>query len=213
MELGASDFIEKPSLSNLAQKTDEIRTKLSCVAKAKRADLAEAQKLAQSFKKVVKIQSPEKKVRLVFAGISDAKAAVHICKQVCAPFPPTVIMVSDENLVPAMQKALEKEGLRGTKALEAGKELAANQVYVAGCDKQLSDVESRKQGKLTSVIVLGALSGTVASRVARWMGVQMILEDIGDTSSNTYKTIKPSAQFYVPYASIAYHSDEHFAKN
>ncbi len=212
LDLGASDFIEKPSLSNLAQKSDEIRMKLRCASKAKRADTVQARALAQSFKRVVKIEAPDKKLRVIFASIGEAKTCAYVLKQFTNPHPATLIAVSDANLMPAMQKALESNGIKNISNWAEGQAVAANSVYLVDASKSLPALEKLKEGKPTSVIVLGSLAASAASQVGNWKAIELIVEDISDAGSATYKTLKAVAKYYVPYASISYHSDDYLCK-
>ncbi len=97
LRAGASDYVEKPSLSNLATQADEIRMKLKLAAKSKATN--EGHDLVAAFAKSDnQIQHLDSKLRLVFCNESERSKATKLVQDFTGPQPKTLVLSSADEI-------------------------------------------------------------------------------------------------------------------
>jgi chemotaxis protein methyltransferase CheR len=92
LELGASDFIEKPALNKLQERGEEIRAKLKSAILFHRAGLSKKIDLDGQFKRALEIKNPDQKVRVVVTGMGHLKKTTSFLKELGGVQPPVYLL-------------------------------------------------------------------------------------------------------------------------
>lgn len=208
LQYGATDYIEKPALENLGQRSEEIRTKLNLVARMSQVDLSEVRKLETSFARSPIISNTEQKLRVVTCGINDLKRLKSLVQQFRAPQPPTIIAFeSPGQILGSLAEQLEKETGKKVSELQDLGEILSNRVYLTSSDR-LGELKGLKNVEFTSMLVLGDMSKVHIDHLRRWPSLHLVIEDLGRGFSKTYDELWSIAQLQVPATSFSYESDK-----
>jgi chemotaxis protein methyltransferase CheR len=208
IRLGAMDYVEKPSLENFAQRSEEIRMKLkaSVVAKAAPSEI--------EFKNTSDIAAPEKKLRLVFAPISRPTHIAMVLKDLKASKgvqPPTIFMVETGGqglatfITSAQKFAPDKVALitSPTQRLENDK------FYFY--DWRAGTLASYMSRSCLSFLALAGLSEASQAEILRLSSrSHLVIEDAG--LGKTSSVLSKGAQQIVPLTSFAYESVKFFLR-
>lgn len=212
LELGATDYVEKPALSNLEERAAEIRIKLSYACQNRKTGVARAAlTLDQSFSKLPTIKNPDKKIRIVVAGLQDRQKLQAVLRGFLGPQPPTVVLMEgSETALPSLVTRLQKEIGKPVELFQPGgpTALKPGQVYVGDFGKVWDTVFSTYSKYRSSVLVYGLLSNASTSKLAAWPkgSGQILIEDIQGVANNAALLRLASDQ--VPATSFAYMSSE-----
>lgn len=216
LEYGASDYVEKPSLQNISQVADEIRSKLRCTAFTRKKSLgtlpAVSHDLEQSFAKKLEISMSDKKVRLLFGSLGDREKIARVLKDFQGAQPPIIICMSGaENLVSQFSEPLSKSVGKSVELLkDSSSNLRVGQIYFA--DIQTIESHSQIQRALQiSLMVLGVVSKDLVQKLIHWPKSHLIAEDLGVVLSQEHRTLLDQADLVVTYPSFQYHSDEYLS--
>lgn len=213
LQLGASDYVEKPSLSDLTQRLDEIRTKIRCAASVGRVK-NESTDIDRSFHTQFVVKNPDSKLRIIFCGAADRHKIVSLSAEFVAPQPPTVILMQGaRGILPAIGEYYDKESKRKSVILETlNVDLKGDQIYLGDFSKIFASIKEKYSTRTTSLMVLGDVSKDTLLAIQNWGDANVILEDIEVGISANQKTLLSRTKHFVPYTSMAYHSNEYLAK-
>ena len=111
LEYGATDYVEKPSMANLSDRTDELRMKIRCAVSVSGQDRKNAHNfakgLAHELTRKSEVKSQNSSVRLIFAGIADKEKLARLLGSLATPQPPTFVFVSGpDGVISALAKQL-----------------------------------------------------------------------------------------------------------
>ena len=216
LEIGASDFIEKPTLANLTSKSDEIRTKIRA-ASSMRGSAKPKLELENEFKRDREITTPETKRRVIFAGPGDFNNLVWMIRnyrRVYSSQPPTLVFIdAPDTLLPALAN-----GLQGVLIETTPESLEIDQVYVTHIrNAHVVLPDTCRAGKV-SVVVFGGFQLDVSTHVLEINKFQLIIEDLGEhtpqgglTSAQT--SLRKLPHESLPSTSFAYCSNDYLAKD
>jgi len=210
LSLGAADYIEKPALTNLKERGDEIRMKLRCAHRNGRSEAPLA--LAKSLAKAQTITGVADKIRLVLVNFSDAKKLASFLKELDGAQPATVVLMQGaKDALAEMAKALPVISGKPYQHLEAiDAKLNANAFYIADFATAFSKLRSLYAGCPTAIAVFGELSNQAATQVSEWRGAQILLEDLA--KDHTPKVLLAKVTDIVPATSFGYMTSEFFGR-
>ncbi len=216
LELGARDYIEKPTLANLADKADEIKLKLRCALKPDPSQTARALELDRSFQKQPDRKWSEDQLRVVVLGIGDKEKCTAILKQCNGPQPATVFLVhGPSTILPKVVEGLKPVSPVPLSPIVDGiKDFKLGTFYIGDFDTAFSTLKLLAIGKNVSTLVFASVGKDVLSKLEQLPKAGLILEDIGSQKAldGTYKMIRAKALHFVPYTSFIYHSDDELFK-
>jgi len=206
LKFGASDYVEKPALTNLEERGEEIRTKLRSVAQDAHRKVAISTFDKENARQFV-IRSPEKKVRAVMASISDVPALKAFVRELDHAQPPTVIFFEGHGEI---LEAFVKENASGFSKpalfmnspemkIEPGK------IYFADFKTCFAPFHKKYATYPCSILVYGSMSAHAAKMVSEWRNTEMLLEDLGEKGNKSHP-LKGSATDVVPATSFSYMS-------
>lgn len=178
LEAGAFDYIEKPALNNLAERAEEIRTKLRCAVRAQSAP--KSVELEKSFQISPEIPMPDKKLILAFGSLRDGPRIGSFLKEGRGIQPPTVVLLKDSiGALPALIQRLGSESKRKVVALEQGQaeSLLNDTVYVGDFKTCAEDLLKFHGARRVSISIFGEISKDVSESFKKWTGSQILIED------------------------------------
>lgn len=214
LSLGAADFVEKPALSNLEEKGDEIRTKLRCTFVAHQLAFTANHSLDRSFQRKQEIANPSEKVRMFVMSLSHRGKVRALLNALSGPQPPTVLLLSGaKDNMPALADMLSKEFSRVVQYSDRIPEsLETGSCYLLDLNSQADVLASgAARGKKISISVFGEVSKLAASKVLSFQGAQLLLEEIGNQRGT--ETLMEAADDVTPGTSFVYLSDEYFSRD
>jgi len=199
-DLGALDYVEKPTLTNLTERGEEIRTKLRCAVQNHgiKADLS----IDREFQAAKRITNPQDKFRGLVATISDRPKLKMFFNELKGDQPPTYIfMEGADSALQAFKKKLQGEiSSSFTILLEPPKSPTPNQIYLLDFSKQFEPLTSNLKKATSVVLVFGTVSKHAVAKLSSWKNGSLILEDVADAPSQ----LKSNASDILPWTSFAY---------
>ncbi len=206
--LGATDFIEKPSLSTLQEKSEEIRTKLRCAHTFKnqssKEDLID---LVKKFKVDFSAVAASGLVRVSVLGLGELQKMRMIISQMGDKFPPLVVLLHGaQSFVPLLVEKMQDIKVH---RLEDHVELKPDHIYLAPfeqCDmiNKMLSVQNH-----CHFFVLGDTPPDVAAKVCRMKDIRVFLEENALLyNKSSYHILRKFAFEVLPYTSLIYHSSK-----
>ena len=210
LELGAADYVEKPALNQLRERTDEIRMKLKTAFRNGTVQPA-ALKLDRSFAATGDIHDAAFKARFIYGTLSD-RARIAACLRELSPKDPaTFILVekSAQNLT-EMARVFERESGRSVEAAESMPKLPAlGRVFVGDFATLLPTLRSSFPGKKAAYLVFGVPTLTACTEISAALQAQLLIEEPGD---GTTHPLRGRATDEFPSTSFVALSKEWFSK-
>ncbi len=209
MALGASDFVEKPALSNIAKRGDEIRAKIRCAVTAQKLSTAISTQLDQSFHKKHVILNPADKLRVVVMSLSQRSKLRGLFAELIGPQPPTFILVDGGGeALAAMIPILTKVAGKVISFAETlPKDPESGKVYLMDLDTHAKALfEQNGKGHPTSILVYGEVPQASAEKILQFQGAHLLLEDLGGAKGTA--SLMDAANDVVPATSFPYMSIE-----
>jgi len=213
LELGASDFIEKPALNKLQERGEEIRAKLKSAVLMKRVGAARKAELDSQFKKDLVIRNPESKARVLVTGMGHLKKTVGFIKDLEGVQPPVYLLFEG---VEGNLQAIADELARAT-----GKKVVApasiigkakpGEIWVLDYHQALGVLPTLHGPDRVGVGVFGELGKTAAQLLKGWHFGQLLLEDLGDGKGT--ETLQLYATDVFPSTSFGFIGTEFFGKS
>lgn len=210
LKLGASDYVEKPSMANLLERGDEIRAKLKMAYLSK--GLKISTELDQAFKRSFEIQSPETKMRLFLTSIGEKRKISYILKNLSLKDPAS-IFVFEGNLesYESLFQSLAKES--GKKAHFGWKEPLPGEIICVSLDQAASVLKTEIGKKRTSAFVSGIPTKKVSDFILEVGSLHLALEDLGPYSKAQQKLLFDVATTRAPLTSYLSDSAEYFGSS
>ncbi len=204
--LGATDFIEKPSLSTLQEKSEEIRTKLRCAhafnTQNSKEDLID---LVKKFKVDFSSVGNSGLVRVSVSGLGELQKIRTMISQMGDKFPPFIILLHGaQSFVPLL---VEKMKDLKVHRLEDHVVLKSNHIYLASfeqCDmvNRMLSVQNH-----CHYFILGDTPPDIAAKICRTKDITLFHEENAQIANKSSYLMMQKAAFEVlPYTSLIYHS-------
>ena len=211
LELGASDYVEKPTLSNLAERGDEIRIKLNYAYQNRQQSQRPSLSLDKSFSTQPTIQNPEKKLRIVVAGLQNRKQLKELLSSFTGAQPPTLVLVegADSSLTSISSQWIGEWGKPGHLLAAWPSPVKPGEIYLGDLTQLWSAIfgaREAKDKKKVSILIYGVVSKGAAEKVGQWTDAQILMEDLGNNLKD--HPLHARATDWVPATSFAYMSAE-----
>jgi chemotaxis protein methyltransferase CheR len=211
LELGAADYIEKPSLENLERIEEELQFKLRSAFEAMNRGQAKSLDLDNSFKKQPLILQPAGKLRVVVASFGAREELAKLLSQFRVPQPPTLVLLEGAGELLHEWGHRQKDKVRGLRVEDrlAVKTLGANSITVVEFYAGMEALGRELTNLNVSILALGPLTGSMVKKLATCQPAHLILEDRGER--NPPELVR-RAQELIPATSFVYESDRYFAE-
>jgi chemotaxis protein methyltransferase CheR len=211
LALGAADYVEKPALSNLQERADEIRTKLKCAYLAHREG-SRPLALDKSFQKSTAKVEADACLRVVALNLSSRPKLKSLFAEAGVGGPPFVLLVDGaKDTLTAIAALIGKQfGVKVSAPDELPQTLRAGEIYLFDLATQTEKIaKSFGSARKVSVMVLGEITTASANRLMNFQGAQLLLEDTGGKKGAA--ALRELASDIVPVTSFSYLSLEFFA--
>lgn len=214
LSLGAADFIEKPALNNLAEKGDELRTKLRCAVMAQKLSLSSELTLDRSFQTQKTIKNPDQKLRIFAFSASQRSKLKTILAEFKGDQPPSVLLLDGaKDMMPQIAELLSKDlGKKVTWQEGPLPSLNPGGLHLLHLETQTQPVIDLSRKSLrVSVLVLGEISKKSGTKLLGFSGAQLVLEDLGKKTGS--EGLTEVASDIIPWTSLAYLSTEYLCQD
>jgi chemotaxis protein methyltransferase CheR len=213
LELGAVDYIEKPSLENIQRIEEELAFKLRCAHEARGSGKVKpkALELDSSFKRSPLILSPAGKLRVVVASFGARDELSGLLARFRVPQPPTLTLLDGAGTLIHDWIDRQKSKIKGVMHDEPAsiKNLASNTFSFVEFHKGIELLEKESQGLTVQVLILGPMTPTMVRKVAGLKVAHMMMEDLAER--NPPELVAKTNEL-IPATSFVYESDRFFAK-
>jgi chemotaxis protein methyltransferase CheR len=212
LERGATDYIEKPELSNITERGEEIRTKLQAAFDYHDLNLDHTLSFDKQFKKHSVITSPDTKLRVIFSRLADKKRLFHCLSEIADTQPPTVVFFEgNKGVLETFAQETSSKVSSSVKCMFSGDKLESNTIYYADFASQFDEFKSNYSERKTSFMVFGDLSKKAKGKLLTWRNTHLLAEDIGEKDKATSE-VYDKADDVVPYTSFIYMSCEYLSR-
>lgn len=212
LKAGASDYVEKPTLSQMNERADEIRMKLRCVISAgKSGTAAKAPSIDQEFARKIEIQRPDEKLRLMMMNLADRAKVAMSLRELQGVQPPTVLLLEGiGNTADACAKELSALSGKTVEVVQvASPNLTKNHIYL--CDSsQISTFAATYGLKDVSILIYGGITKAATAKIRAFNRRNVLLEDLDHTRNQKYMT--EVSDDIVPATSFMYMSHGFLSK-
>jgi len=201
LKLGASDYIEKPSLGDLQERKDEILLKLRCAYESKNRS-TEMQFDSEGAKKFT-IEHPEKFARIVFFPLSEKARVLQMLKSLPAQSPATYLMVEgSESALEAISQDMGRDlGLK----IKFNERLNKGELGLIDFKNSWPFISQEK----ASFLCFGRLSQRSFAKIHSLKNVQILLDDHGKRAPSFFQG---EYCHFLPQTSFLYQSQEFFSR-
>jgi chemotaxis protein methyltransferase CheR len=203
---GASDFVEKPALNNLGERSEEIKNKLKMSFLT--SGPVKISSVDKAFGKDFCIDNPEAKARAFVAAFSDLKKVKQTLKELKGNQPPTFIL-SEGNLNILNLIADELMGPHHVEVYDGESEFRSNTIYVCDFKEHSKQIHQFAESLQISLSVFGICSEKIADWVTTFKKCQLLLEDVPGINND----LKEVATDIFPWTSFAHIGTEYLAKD
>jgi chemotaxis protein methyltransferase CheR len=214
LQYGASDFIEKPALTNLQEKAEEIRMKLRVAQHSGVLGLKQSMSLDKEIQKKQELFQPETAVRLLIGSLSSRqkmKWMLDECRQATEP-PIVLVLDGAKDALLSATDVLKKDlGVNVLTSDQVPQSLEVGKVYAIDLKTQLEGLRALcLQGRRVSMCVFGDVTKASVEKLLAWDGAHLILEDID--KGKGAKLLMDIASEVVPVTSFEYISSNFLSK-
>lgn len=211
-DLGAQDYVEKPTMQDLPLIKEELQHKVKMV------DMLHKMKKTSNYLDLEKQNNPivlpvNEVKRIIIASSYDTDRLEKVLKMMPAPQPPTVVFIDgNEAVCSSFAESMTKKntGFRWSSSW-AHNDLLANQFVVIPIDKEHLKNEWIVDERHSSLIALGPPSTKILNAIKEigWVYfAEEIPNQVGKAKNQEYYD---NAKNMVPLAGIVYESDRHLS--
>lgn len=208
LELGASDFIEKPTLINLREKTREICFKLQTAIEYKGQNgNAEAIALLRSFSTTNSAPKETNIIRFCVGGIADLHKMKAMLGSLDTHFPPFVILLhgGGESFISMFTSQFKSFHKKILPAVE-GEPLKNDNVYIATFENLAMIKKQLPPDAQSHIFVISETTQTAADSLLALPNPYVFLEERASLVEGG-DLLKGKANETIPFTSMVYHSN------
>lgn len=206
MKLGAKDYIEKPSLNDLAARSDEIRSKLRMLAK-KNLGTTPTSTFDQKFQTSLAVKNYENKVNILFANENQLPQLTMILKdRALTQLPVVLVTPNDSQISKKLSEAVatgsnaNRIGILSTTPLES-------KIYLVTFNDFLKVASGKFSDKHLCYSVLTNLSRSQWESCPKPKSMKVLLTE--DVDRSVFLNVLPLVSV-MPATSFAYTTTEFF---
>ena len=215
LQLGASDYIEKPSLEDFMIKGDEICTKLRVAALEKLTGHTEMNftDIDRQFESK-DLENPSENFYSIYAHYNDKKKIEHILKELNhdRTWPAVYLLLEGcYNILDSVIEQMKKDlPVLDIVKLEADNmPNKPNTVYIGDFKTNIENIYGTNAGRASSMIVLGHHSDMASSLINEIKVPNLLLDDVNFKYGQQNSKLQALAVDTGPFTSFAYQA-KHF---
>lgn len=216
LRLGATDYVEKPALSQLERSSEEIRNKLNCAyldskAKTPQRDLT----LDKSFERKVKILNPDRKLLIAHLPLSARSKIKNLIRELRSYSPPAIFLLVEgaKDALPKIAELLTSEiGVPILYSQSLPDTPRPSEIYLLDFLSVIKPLIDKTSNHFqVELLIYGDVSASTAKEYSHFRKARIILEDLGSAKGS--KGLMPQAFEVVPTTSFAYLTLEYFSQD
>jgi chemotaxis protein methyltransferase CheR len=203
LELGAADFIEKPSLQNLTEKAEEIRMKAKMAYRLRQEQLLPKVSLEidRSFTKLLSLKEPQKAALMLISSFQERQVLIDLSREM-RDVRQAILFNGPEDSFPTFKAFVEEKLGRKTEPSLADWEKSTQGIFIARVS-ELKGIE----GLSLPIKVIGNLTEVTDNDYARlfeYTRTPLVQREWNDKSQASQR-LRSRARFFVPLTSMTYH--------
>jgi len=213
LSLGASDYVEKPAMSNMSERGDEIRNKLRYSLQTNTQGQQPNLRLDHAFQKASRMEHLESKIRIIVFPLSARKKIKTVLSELSGTQPPCLLFVDgfNEPLSNFSELLTNEFGQKVINHTGPMKKYKNNDLILMDINNTIQELVKIIPKEMSiSILVFGEISTDSALKLKLFKNAQFVLEDLG--SGKGSKNLTDVAYDVVPHTSFAYLSNEYFSK-
>jgi chemotaxis protein methyltransferase CheR len=212
LDLGASDFVEKPALNNLSEKGEEIRNKIKVAISFKnQRTKSNLSSLDQEFKKDFTVSNPENKAFVVHAGMNDRDHLKKMVEKVGnrSNQPPMIFFLeSQPGLLDQLTMSLAEFSKDRVHLLEGDfKKLQSGHFYIADFKTYYDQFFTHYAPVNVSSMMFGRMSDHVLEKIKQYAKPHFLVEDL-----SINEDLKNFASDFLPWTSFIYLATQYLSE-
>ncbi len=215
LNLGASDYIEKPALAAITQRKEEICWKLKCAFESAQQSSVKNLALDQQFQAPLRIEKPELCQRVILFSLADRKKVGRFIREAIHTRDIATVLVvpGSTEILDVVAAELTSEFGRPVEASRDWTKTGSPGRMILVDDVSLSQglAQSKVDGFRTSIEVFGNLSAQMGAALSGWQNALLLLEDLG--KGKGVANLMEIADDVAPYTSFDYLSGIFFSKD
>lgn len=208
---GASDFVEKPTLQTLQEKTEELHMKLKSAVVAKNQSISTSLSFDQSFKKDITILKPEQFTAVMIGQFAERKKIENFMKETSSYRIPLVVLIdADKGFLETFSHVLSNDLGKTVELLGSHQgPLSAGKIYLGTVKGDFDILAGITQKDKTCYMIYGQCSKDAAQKMNHCKESHILVEDLGEGLKSLSLT---SFTDKVPATSFAYMCAQYFNK-
>jgi chemotaxis protein methyltransferase CheR len=198
LQLGARDYVEKPGVSDLATRGEEIRTKLRSAWRSARAGRNYRLDVDESFKKVRGERHLDGKLRILVGSPADRERMKAWIREASRESPPCSILLCEgaDTIIDALAAEYSLGSNQVVKAIHNGSEIPPTGTFSIGdFGKCFKNLTRNPAWNRISVLVFGEISRNVLDGLRSTSRPHIVLEDVNAPLKSGYD-IQPITSFH-----------------
>ncbi|PWU19333.1 MAG: hypothetical protein C5B49_05935 [Bdellovibrio sp.] len=210
LKLGAVDYIEKPTLADLSEKTDEIVSKLKMAHLVRKSSPTS---LDLEFKRSYRITHPEKKLRVLIAGLqSRSLIEKFVARQEPTSPPLLVILEGVDQIIAGLTDELRVHAkIKNSLSVSLRPDPLPGEIRLVDIKTHLADLQALVRNRKTSALFAVAPTNRTLQLIPpNHNNSQIILLDNGAANISIYGQFTSRAKQIAPATSFLSLSEEFF---
>jgi len=198
LQLGARDYVEKPGVSDLATRGEEIRTKLRSAWRSARSGRNYRLDVDESFKKVRGDRHLEGKLRVLVGSPADRERMKSWIREASRETPPCTILLCEgvDTIIDALASEYSLGSNQVFKAIHNGSEIPPTSSFSVGdFSKCFKNLARNPAWNRISVLVFGEISRNVLDGLRSTSRPHIVLEDVNAPLKSGFD-IQPLTSFH-----------------
>jgi chemotaxis protein methyltransferase CheR len=207
IELGASDFVEKPTMGNINAAAEEIYNKVRTVADV--GATSGGSDIDSAFQQPFHFEGEAHKLRVLIGSMSTKYDWAHVLKEWNNKGPATCIFFQGHaSILNGVKSDLES-------MINVNVELISNihdsfvpgKVYIGVFQDSFDSVRMNFKNLDTSILIFGSQKQDACEMIMKWEDAQIL---VAETDSGVKNLIENYANDILPVTSLAYVSNAYF---
>ncbi len=211
LELGASDYVEKPTISDLQVRGEELRAKLKSLVTSRvsvKGLMPTSDDLTKQFAQMSTIKMPETKLRIICCSINDRAKLVEMFHTHERNQPPTIILFDGtEGAAGLMMNQLSQDTKLSMLPLpNINTSLSTDGIYYSNFESGIELANSWTLKRRTGVFVFGGLSQSAFKSAISFSESRIFFEDGDFGLEHRKRSTNTKISRCIPSTSFLYES-------
>ncbi len=207
LELGASDFVEKPTIHNLDKKTEEILTKVKTAHRIKASNSLSRLSYDRKHSRSNKMSSIDNKMVIFSCSLNSKDKVFKELRKFSRPHPPILILFDEANfLIPELAEKWAKRLGSPISQWQASSKFTENSIFVASMSQFMESSIKGTEKWNKAVAIYEGVPRSAQVKLRRLRNAEFLLEEF-EGRADKDSPLSSKADI-VPATSFAYLATE-----